>query len=136
MKSTYINPATKLGELKDDIGLSSSIQKITDMTATANSLEAGQVPSATLTEVEGHYNITFNIPKGEQGEKGEKGDTGEQGPQGERGATGATGAKGDKGDIGPQGPQGPTGATGPQGPKGPAGVSFSLSGTVLTITTS
>lgn len=39
------------------------------------------------------------------------------------------GEKGDKGD------KGDTGAAGPQGPVGPAGVSFSLSGSILTITT-
>lgn len=40
-----------------------------------------------------------------------------------------------KGATGATGPQGPVGPQGPQGPKGPAGVSFSLSGTTLTITT-
>lgn len=35
----------------------------------------------------------------------------------------------------PRGAQGPQGPAGPQGPKGPAGVTFSLSGTTLTITT-
>ena len=45
------------------------------------------------------------------------------------------GPKGDKGDKGDQGDKGATGATGPQGPKGPAGVTFTLSGTVLYITT-
>ena len=45
------------------------------------------------------------------------------------------GPKGDKGDKGDRGDKGATGATGPQGPKGPAGVTFTLSGTVLYITT-
>ena len=45
------------------------------------------------------------------------------------------GPKGDKGDKGDKGEKGATGATGPQGPKGPAGVTFTLSGTVLYITT-
>ena len=45
------------------------------------------------------------------------------------------GPKGDKGDKGEKGDKGATGATGPQGPKGPAGVTFTLSGTVLYITT-
>lgn len=45
------------------------------------------------------------------------------------------GPKGDKGDKGDQGDKGATGATGPQGPKGPAGVTFTMSGTVLYITT-
>ena len=43
--------------------------------------------------------------------------------------------KGEKGDKGDKGDKGATGATGPQGPKGPAGVTFTLSGTVLYITT-
>lgn len=60
--------------------------------------------------------------QGEKGEKGEKGATGATGPQGEKGE------KGEKGETGPRGPQGP------QGPQGPAGVTFSLSGTTLTIT--
>ena len=46
-----------------------------------------------------------------------------------------TGEKGDKGDKGDKGEKGATGETGPQGPKGPAGVTFTLSGTVLYITT-
>lgn len=45
------------------------------------------------------------------------------------------GPKGEKGDKGDKGDTGATGATGPQGPKGPAGVTFTLSGTVLYITT-
>lgn len=45
------------------------------------------------------------------------------------------GPKGEKGDKGDKGDKGATGATGPQGPKGPAGVTFTLSGTVLYITT-
>lgn len=45
------------------------------------------------------------------------------------------GPKGDKGEKGDKGDTGATGATGPQGPKGPAGVTFTLSGTVLYITT-
>ena len=74
-------------------------------------------------------------------QNGQKGDTGPQGPKGEKGDKGATGAtgpqgpKGEKGATGATGPQGPKGDTGPQGPKGPAGVTFTLSGTVLYITT-
>ena len=79
--------------------------------------------------------------RGEKGDKGDKGDQGATGATGAKGATGATGAtgpqgpKGDKGDKGDKGEKGATGATGPQGPKGPAGVTFTLSGTVLYITT-
>lgn len=40
-----------------------------------------------------------------------------------------------RGATGAQGPQGPQGIQGPMGPTGPAGVTFSLSGTTLTITT-
>ena len=77
-------------------------------------------------------------PKGEKGDTGATGATGPQGPKGDNGATGATGPqgpKGEKGATGATGPQGPKGDTGPQGPKGPAGVTFTLSGTVLYITT-
>ena len=63
--------------------------------------------------------------RGLQGEKGEKGDPGRDGEPGATGATGPRGEKGEKGETGPQGPQ---------GPQGPAGVTFSLSGTTLTIT--
>ena len=52
------------------------LAKVTGMTATAEGLAAGSSPTATVTEVNGHYNIALGIPKGD---KGDKGDTGAQG---------------------------------------------------------
>ena len=43
--------------------------------------------------------------------------------------------RGPQGEQGPQGEKGDPGEAGPQGPQGPAGVTFSLNGTTLTITT-
>ena len=85
---------------------------------------AGNAAQAVADEVQRRLDDGDFV--GPQGPKGERGETGPIGPQGE---TGAKGDKGDKGDTGA------TGATGPQGPKGPAGVTFTLSGTVLYITT-
>ena len=79
-------------------------------------------------------------PQGIQGPKGDKGDKGEPGPQGLKGADGTItfeeltpeqkaqlkGDKGDKGDPGEQGIQGEKGDLG--------GLSFSVSGTTLSIT--
>lgn len=56
--------------------------KIDTMTVTATGLDAGAAPTAELTEVDGHYNLSFGVPKGDKGEPGE---TGPQGPQGEPG---------------------------------------------------
>ena len=71
--------------------------------ASASSLSAGSLPTATITEgtLLNHYTLHFGIPKGE------KGDTGATG------STGATGPQGPKGDVGPQGPQGEVGPTSP-----------------------
>ena len=100
--------------------------------------EDGEVTFESLTD---EQKASLRGETGPQGPKGEKGDPGEQGPQGETGATGPQGPKGEKGDAGEQGPQGEQGEkgdpgeAGPQGPQGPAGVTFSLNGTTLTITT-
>lgn len=44
--------------------------KIDGMTITATGLAAGAAPTATLTEVAGHYNIVLGLPKGDKGEPG------------------------------------------------------------------
>ena len=82
-----------------------SAELLTNVSATATTLEPGQ--EATAEYNEGVFE--FGIPKGA------KGDTGATGPQGE------TGPQGIQGETGPQGPQGVQGETGPQGPKGDKG---------------
>ena len=106
------------------------VEKVTGMTATAETLPAGSDATALYS---GGV-LTLGIPKGDKGEQGAtgpagpqgpKGDTGSTGPQGERGPQGIQGEqgpKGDKGDKGDTGPTGPTGATGPQGPQGEQGI--------------
>lgn len=83
--------------------------KIDTMTVTATGLDAGSAPTAKLKEVDGRYNLSLGVPKGDKGETGETGPRGEQGPQGEKGD------KGDQGDTGPQGAQGPQGEKGEPG---------------------
>lgn len=106
------------------------VEKVTGMTATAETLPAGSDATASYSDGV----LTLGIPKGDKGEEGAtgpegpqgpKGDTGSTGPQGERGPQGIQGEqgpKGDKGDTGATGPTGPTGATGPQGPQGEQGI--------------
>ena len=81
---------------------------LSKMTVQAETRNYGSGGTATLTDDGTKKVLTLGLERGPKGDKGEKGD------------------KGDKGA---------TGATGPQGPKGPAGVTFTLSGTVLYITT-
>lgn len=97
--------------------------KLDAVAVKATTLAEGSNATAIITDEGDRKVITLGIPRGATGATGPKGATGATGPQGPKGDTGATGA---------QGPQGPVG---PQGPMGPAGVSFSLSGTTLTITT-
>lgn len=42
--------------------------KINNMTVAASGLAAGATPTATVTDVDGHKNIAFGIPKGDTGE--------------------------------------------------------------------
>ena len=97
--------------------------KLDALAVKATTLAEGSNATAIISDEGTHKVITLGIPRGATGATGPKGATGATGPQGPKGDTGATGA---------QGPQGPVG---PQGPMGPAGVTFSLSGTTLTITT-
>ena len=100
-----------------------------NMVVTAGTREYGSGSTASLMDDGTKKILSLGIERGPQGV---------QGPQGIQGATGPQGPKGDKGDKGDTGATGATGATGPQGPQGPmgpAGVTFSLSGTTLYITT-
>lgn len=104
----------------------SETEKVTGMTAVAETLPAGSDATASYSDGV----LTLGLPRGDKGDTGEtgptgatgpagpKGDTGERGPQGLKGDTGATGATG---ATGPQGPKGDTGATGERGPKGDTG---------------
>ena len=112
-----------------------------NMVVTAGTREYGSGSTASLTDDGVKKILSLGIergPQGAQGPQGIQGATGARGPQGIQGAAGATGPQGPKGDKGDKGDPGATGATGPQGPQGPmgpAGVTFSLSGTTLYITT-
>ena len=68
-----------------------SVQKIAEMTVSAENLPEGEPANVIKTEDENSLHLTFYIPKGDtgpqgpQGVQGDKGDTGDKGPQGEKG---------------------------------------------------
>lgn len=93
------------------------VEKVTGMTATAETLPAGSDATALYS---GGV-LTLGIPKGDRGEQGATGPEGPQGPKGDTGSTGPQGERGPQGIQGEQGPKGDTGATGPIGPAGPQG---------------
>ena len=80
-------------------------QRLADMDIRAQAREYGSGSTAQMADSGGKLVLTLGIERGKPGAKGDKGDKGEKGD------------RGDKGDT------------------GPAGVTFSLSGTTLTITT-
>ena len=49
--------------------------KIDNMTVQVSGLEAGAAPTADLSLVDGHYNLSFTIPKGDKGNTGATGAT-------------------------------------------------------------
>lgn len=51
-------------------------EKINNMSASAKSVDAAAEATATVTIVDGHYNIAFGIPRGPRGPQGPKGDPG------------------------------------------------------------
>ena len=51
-------------------------KKINNMSASAKSVDAGAEATATVTIVDGHYNIAFGVPRGPTGPQGPKGDPG------------------------------------------------------------
>ena len=79
-------------------------QRLADMDIRAQAREYGSGSTAQMADSGGKFVLTLGIERGKPGAKGDKGDKGEKGD------------RGDKGDT------------------GPAGVTFSLSGTTLTIT--
>lgn len=46
---------------------------VSGMTASATSLQPGSNPTASVSQVSGHYNLTLGIPKGDKGDKGDTG---------------------------------------------------------------
>jgi hypothetical protein len=65
--TTNANTATKAAN--------TAAGKIDNMTVQASGLEAGATPTASLTLVDGHYNLSFAIPKGDKGNTGATGAT-------------------------------------------------------------
>lgn len=95
-----------------------------------NNAYVGIVSAVGSTEVTVNNVTDIKGPTGATGPQGPTGATGPQGP------VGATGPQGPVGATGPQGPQGPQGLQGPQGPRGADGAdgsSFTIIGTVDTI---
>ena len=65
--TTNANTATKAAN--------TAAGKIDNMTVHVSGLEAGATPTADLTLVDGHYNLSFSIPKGDKGNTGATGAT-------------------------------------------------------------
>lgn len=65
--TTNANAATKAAN--------TAAGKIDNMTVHVSGLEAGATPTADLTLVDGHYNLSFSIPKGDKGNTGATGAT-------------------------------------------------------------
>ena len=65
--TTNANTATKAAN--------TAAGKIDNMTVQVSGLEAGATPTANLELVDGHYNLSFSIPKGDKGNTGATGAT-------------------------------------------------------------
>ena len=63
-----------------------------NLTAHANSIEAGLPATADVQGSDGNFIFNFGIPKGEKGDKGDQGERGPQGPQGPAGTGGGGGS--------------------------------------------
>lgn len=79
--ATNANNATKAASTATDNAnaatkaANTAAGKIDNMTVQASGLEAGAAPTADLSLVDGHYNLSFAIPKGDKGNTGATGAT-------------------------------------------------------------
>lgn len=87
------NADTKAGLANTAAGRANSAAAlIENLTALVNGLAAGDSPTVVVTTVDGHYVITFGIPKGDKGDQGIQGIQGIQGERGLQGVQGPVGA--------------------------------------------
>lgn len=73
--ATNANSATKTAK-EAASSANTAAKKINNMSASAKSVDAGAEATATVTMVDGHYNIAFGVPRGPTGPRGPKGDPG------------------------------------------------------------